>query len=736
MVGNQRITAESVAAIVNIKPGAPFDAAAGDRAVRTLMATGNFSDARIDRKGGRIVVSVQENPTVNAVGFSGNTALDAAKLGAVVQLKARGIYSPARAQADIERMRGLYKKLGRVTTVIKAKTTAQSENRVDVVFEVSEGDVRKVLRIGFAGNRAFRDAQLRDVIATTESSWLDILRDSSLFDADRIEVDRAMLARYYHGHGYPDARITARAPQLDAGGHGYVLAFDIEEGERFVLKAARIENAATGGARLPDLTAQMVGDGGKAFSADHVEKSIERMTGVLADAGLGSLKVVPRYERDAAAGTIAVTYRVEDGPRLTIERIDITGNAATNERVIRRELRLAEGGLFNAIMMGRDQARLMRLGLFKSVDIVPRKGSAPDRVVLDVRVAEQDTRELSYGVGYSTVQGITGDVTYTESNFLGNGQTVRVKAAASEIGYSGEIGFTEPHILDTPVAGGFDLFYRDTDSSATSSYKSTKAGGDVRLGYAISDNLTAGANYTLTRNQIYDVGPAASAVIKDAVGYPATTQSTYYTSSIGYSLTWDDRNARKLPTSGTYVSLAQDFAGLGGDSQFVRQVAEARVYYTVADQVTLVGRAVAGDITGWGGQDVRLLDLFYKGGDIVRGFAPSGIGPRDTSSANQDALGGKRYVAATAEARAPIPLVPDSAGLKAAVFADAGSLWGTTAAASTSGVAGSSASLRTSVGAGVIWDSPLGAFRVDYAVPLAKQAFDKTQPLSFGLVPY
>ncbi len=736
VTGNHRTTVESITSMLQLPPGKRLDEAASDRAVRALMATGNFSDVRIDRRGNGVLVTVVENPTVNQVTYEGNKAVDTTKLKDVVQLKIRGIYSTARANADVERIRDLYKKQGRVATVITAKTAPLTENRVDVTFQVKEADVRKVLSISFNGARAFTPSQLRDAIATTESSWLDILRDSATYDTDRLELDQTLLRRYYQTHGYPDVRITAPPPQLDPEGKGYKIVFDIDEGDRFTLTSGRVEKVAEG--TLPDLSSSLTGKDGEAFNTEHVDKTVEQMSSKLADAGHASMRVVPKLTRDTARHTIGVTYRIEEGPHVSVERIDITGNAYTKQHVIRRELKLVEGGPFNAVLLKRDKARLMRLGFFKSVEIIPRPGSGPDRLILEVAVVEQENRELSYGIGYSSVQGITGDVSFTENNFMGNGQTVRVKVAASEVGYSGELGFTEPHILDSPVAGGFDLFYRDTDSSAYSSFKSAKAGGDIRLGYAITDNLSAGTNYTFTRNQIYDVGPAASTVIKDAVpGYPATTASTYYTSSIGYSLTWDDRNAKKLPTSGSYFSLAQDFAGLGGDARFIRQVADGRVYYTVGDQVTLVGRAVAGDITGWGGQEVRLLDLFYRGGETVRGFAASGIGPRDTLSANQDALGGTHYIATTAEARAPIPFVPESAGLKAAVFADAGSLWGTTAtAAATPGVTGASPTLRTSVGAGIVWDSPLGAFRVDYAVPLMKQAFDKTQPLSFGLAPY
>jgi outer membrane protein insertion porin family len=355
-----------------------------------------------------------------------------------------------------------------------------------------------------------------------------------------------------------------------------------------------------------------------------------------------------------------------------------------------------------------------------------------------VEVVEDDTRNLSFGVGYSTSEGIVGDVSVIERNLLGNGQSLRVKLSGSATRLQAELGFTEPHLLGSNFAGGFDLFYKDINYTTQASYKAQKIGGDLRLGYQISDEWSTGVNYTFTRNTIYDVGANASAAIKEAVpGFPDTASSTYYTSSVGYSLAYDTRDNKKRPTEGVYYTLSQDLAGVGGDVRYLRSVGEARGYYPVSDQVTAVGRTTGGVIAGWGGQDVRLLDLFYRGGESVRGFAVAGIGPRDTLSANQDALGGRMYFTTTAELLFQLPGVPQDIGLRGAVFADAGSLWGVNStAASLPGLAGSALAPRASVGMGLAWDSPLGALRVDYAYPIVKQPYDKTQALSFGLMPF
>jgi outer membrane protein insertion porin family len=321
---------------------------------------------------------------------------------------------------------------------------------------------------------------------------------------------------------------------------------------------------------------------------------------------------------------------------------------------------------------------------------------------------------------------------------FGGGQSLRLRLSGSLVRLQADLGFTEPHFLGTNMAAGFDLFYKDVDYTKQASYMSQRIGGDLRLRYPISDEWSAGVNYTFARNKLYNVGDDASIAIKEAVpGWPNSTSTTYYTSSVGYSLAYDTRDNKKRPTSGVYYTIAQDLAGVGGDVRYIRSVGELRAYYPVTDEITAVGRATGGVIGGWGGQDVRLLDLFYKGSETVRGFATAGIGPRDVLSANQDALGGRMFYSSTAELLFQLPGVPQDIGLRGAVFADAGSLWGVNGtAAALPGLAGNTAAPRASVGIGLAWDSPIGALRADYAVPLVKQPADKTQPFSFGLMPF
>ncbi len=735
--GATRISRETILEQIQFKTGDRYDAAKSEKALHALYASGLYKDVRIDRKGTVVVIAVVENPIVAAVAFSGNKDVKSEVLTPLVKLKAGTPYTDARAHTDALSLRAHYRREGRMSTEVTPEATPKPDGKVDVTFEIGEGKVNRVSSIDFEGNSAFKSAELEAVIRTARSSWLDIIKSDSVYAADRLELDSELLRRHYMMHGYPEVKITKAEGALDAAGSGYAVKFAIDEGDRFDFGAVTLDSAIVG-VDVAALKALIGAREGEPYNAEAIDKSTEAISLALWEAGRQFARAVPKFAPDRKRHLWPVAYRVEDGPHIIIERLEITGNTRTNDEVIRRELHLKEGGAFNPLMLAHDRARVKGLGFFKSVAMETKPGSAKDKVVVSIAVEEDNTQELSFGAGYSSAQGIIGDIALEDKNLFGTGRSAKIKIAGSMVKLQAEIGFTDPHLLGSNVVGGFDIFYRDYDVTEQSSYKSQKIGGDLRAAYALSDTVTGSLNYTFSQNKIFDVGANASAAIKEAVpGFPAATSNTYYTSSIGYALAYDTRNARKLPTSGSYFQLAQDFAGVGGDVRYVKSTLDARQYYTVADNVTFVARAAAGNISGWGGQDVRLLDMFNMGGETVRGFAPAGIGPRDTLSTNRDALGGTNYFSTTAEMRFGLPLVPDGIGLRGAIFADAGSLFGTSANVSRlPGIAGTASSLRASVGAGLIWDSPVGPLRADYAFPLAKQAFDKTRSWGFGIATY
>ena len=737
IAGNRTVAAEAIRSHVKLGTANAYTPAQGDEAIKSLFSTGFFADVRIERRGSTLLIHVTENPVIAGVAFEGNANADKSKLLPLIQLQPRARYSPAKAHADALKVRDFYRSQGRLKTEVDPKATNRADGLVDIVFAVTEGEVTQVDSINFAGNRAFSERQLRDVITTSQSGWFDILKAAAFYDPERIEHDRDLVRRFYLKNGFPDARVVAADAEKNTQGTGYSITFRIEEGEHYTFGPATVASKI-GKVDPVALQTNIMMKPGSAYNAEQVEKSVERMTLALSDQGHASanIRVVPK--RDATSRTITMAIDVEDGPAIYVERIDIIGNRQTKDFVIRRQLRFTEGNPVNAVILERGRKRVQALGFFKTVALKKKPGSSPDRVVVTIEVVEDDTRNFSLGVGYSTSEGIVGDVGVAERNLFGNGQSLRLKLGGSATRFQAELGFTEPQLLGSNFAGGFDLFYKDLDYTRQASYKAQKIGGSLRMGYQISDDWSAGVNYTFTRNTIYDVGTSASAAIKEAIpGFPDTTSSTYNTSSVGYSLGYDTRDNKRRPTEGVFYTLSQDLAGVGGDVRYVRSVGEARGYHAVSDEVTAVGRVTGGTITGWGDQDVRLLDLFHRGSESVRGFATAGIGPRDILSPNQDALGGRMYFATTAELLFGLPGVPKDIGLRGAVFADAGSLWGVNStAASLPGLAGNALAPRASVGVGLAWDSPLGALRVDYAYPILKQSYDKTQALSFGLMPY
>ncbi|MCB1509541.1 MAG: outer membrane protein assembly factor BamA [Hyphomicrobiaceae bacterium] len=725
VVGNRRVEPETVRSYLAFAVGDAYDASKVNASLRALYGTGLFSDVRIDRSGTTVVVTVVENPVVAKVAFEGNSEIDTKTLQAEVRLKSRSIYTRAKALADAQRILDVYRRQGRYAATVEPKIIQLSQNRVNLVFEIREGTATKVVAINFVGNRAFSDSQLRDIITTAQAGWLDFLKGQSVYDPDRLRLDRELVRQYYLKNGYADAKVLSATAELDRDGTGFFLTFTIDEGPRYRFGSVRIESTLPE-LRPASLQPVMLTIPGGRFNASYIDKTVEKLTLAVSRQGFAFARVRPRADRDPVAKVINLTYIVDEGPRVYIERIDVSGNTRTKDRVIRREFRLVEGDAYNPLMVEQATKRLKRLGFFKKVQVGRRPGSASDRVIIMVQVVEQPTGELAFGGGYSTTEGVIGDISITERNLLGNGQFLRLKLSGSSSRTQVDLSFTEPRFLDQNLAAGFDLFHKDVDLIRQSSYKSRRSGGTVRLGFPLSEHLWVNTNYTLAYDDIYEVSDVASRAIKDAAKDGAT-----FKSSIGGSIAYDRRNHPRTPNEGYYLMASTEFAGVGGDVQFIRVQAEGRYYYPIAPKITFVARAIGGHIESWGGKDVRLLELYYKGGETIRGFAKSGLGPRDVDTG--DALGGKTFWATTAEVRFPLPLVSEQLGMGGAVFADAGSLFGASERASLSGARiFDDASIRASAGVSLLWNSPLGPLRLDYAFPLMREKYDDVQRLRFG----
>ncbi len=739
VTGNQRIEAETVKHYLTLHAGQRYDAGKADESVKALFATGLFRDVHIKLEGSAVVVDVAEALLIRNVAFEGAKEVTSDTLAKEVQLKASGLYTAARAKSDVQRIVEVYRRQGYFGAQVEAKIIELDHNRVDLVYEIREGAVTKVAGINFLGNASFSDAELRGAITTTESGLLDFLKPTSIYDPDRLNLDRELLRRFYLKNGFADMRVISAGADADQDKKGFFLTFVIEEGPRYTFGSIDVE-VTLRPLNAEDLQKRVVGNPGDIYNADLIEKSVEALTAAAAERGEPFGQIRPRIDRDAKTRTISVVYTVERGKREYIERIDFTGNVVTRDEVIRREFRIAEGDAYNKAMVERAKQRLMKTGFFKEVKITKENGSAPDRTVLNVAVQEQQTGELSFAAGYSTSAGIIGDVTYTERNLMGTGQYLQVKLEGALSGTEGlTVSWTEPRFMDRNLSFGVDAFIKNADYTETAGYtvagyEDFRVGGALRFGVPITDEFSVGFNYTLMLDDVYNLDPNASLAVKQIAGDAVI-------SSVGYNLIYDTRDNKKKPTRGFYFKETQDFAGAGGDVNYIRSTAEMRAYYPVSQEITLAARTTGGAIMGWGGQGVRVVDAFYKGGETIPGFQPAGLGPRD--AATGDALGATTFYSATTELRFPLPFLPQDLGLSGAVYTAAGSAFGTdaqkfaaayaTAHGTTNNlVISDSSALRSSVGASIIWDSPVGPLRADYSYVTSKAASDKTQAFGFG----
>ncbi|MEK0081635.1 outer membrane protein assembly factor BamA [Benzoatithermus flavus] len=718
--GNQRIEPSTVESYLAVRPGDPFDPQKLDESLKSLFATGLFDDVSLDRQGDTLVVKVVENPIINRIAFEGNKRLDDKTLEAEIQLRPRVVYTRARVQNAVNRILELYRRNGRYAAKVEPKIIELDQNRVDLVFEISEGPVTRVGGIAFIGNEKFSDSTLRGVVQTKESAWYRFFTSDDTYDPDRLSFDQELLRRFYYARGYADFQVVSAVAELTPDGQEFFITFTVEEGPQY--KFGKIDIDTTLRDLSPDQLRQFVETrSGEIYNADQIEATIQKLTDEVGRLGYAFVNIDPKVTKHRDDLTIDLTYAINEGPRVYVERIDIEGNVRTLDEVIRREFRLAEGDAFNTALLRRSQQRLRNLGFFETVDIKTEPGSAPDKIVIKTKVTERSTGELSFGAGYSTQDGVLGDVRLRERNLLGRGQDLTANFTVSQRRQNIEFSFTEPYFLERDLAAGFDIFRSRTDFQSEASFDETSTGGTLRLGYPLTENLRHAVRYTYRVDDIHNVDRDASIFIRQEEGGRST-------SLVGQTFTYDRRDVRFLPSEGYYLRLDQDVAGLGGDNRFLRHEGRADFYYPFFPDVVLNLGASAGYIFGFGGEDVHLANRFFIGGNTLRGFRFGGIGPRDKET--DDKLGGNLYYVGTAELRFPLGL-PSELRIFGRTFVDAGTLEDIDVSGPT---LDENKGLRASAGVGLSWLSPLGPLSIDVSQPFLKQSHDETEVfrLSFG----
>ncbi|MFO1068270.1 MAG: outer membrane protein assembly factor BamA [Geminicoccaceae bacterium] len=718
--GNERIETATVESYLTVRPGEVATPEAIDQSLKNLFATGLFDDVQITREGERLLVRIVENPIINQIAFEGNRKLDDKTLEAEIQLRPRVVYTKARVQNAVNRILELYRRSGRFGASVEPKIIELDQNRVDLVFEIDEGPVTRVGGITFIGNETYSDSTLRGVIQTKESAWYRFLSNDDAYDPDRVNFDQELLRRFYLARGYAEFSVVSAVAELTPDGQDFFITFTIDEGPRFDFGSVTIESQLKD-LSVEELTPLLEAREGNTFNADEVEATVQALTDRTGELGYAFAQVEPRTQINREALTVDVVFQIQQGPRVYVERIDIRGNVRTLDSVIRREFRLAEGDAFNTVLLRRSEQRIRNLGYFETVELRTQQGSAPDKVVIDLRVTEKSTGELSFGAGFSTSDGVLGDVRLTERNLLGRGQTITANFTLSQRRQEIDFAFTEPYFLGYDLAAGVDLFWRETDFQSEASYNEMSRGGTLRASYPLTEFWRHSVRYTLRQDDIQDVDDDASVFIKEEAG-------ERWTSLVGQTFTYDRRDTRFLPSEGYLFQIDQDVAGLGGDNRFVRHDARSEYYYSIRkDWVVNLG-ASAGYIHGIGGEEVHLDNRFFLGGPRLHGFSTAGVGPRDRDTG--DALGGNLYYLGNVGLRFPLGL-PEELRIFGRTFVDAGTLYEIDVSGPT---LVDDDKLRVGAGIGLSWLSPLGPLSVDISQALLKNEYDKTEMfrVSFG----
>lgn len=721
--GAQRIEPATVQSYMVIAAGDRFETENMDRSIKTLFATGLFADVTMRREGDTLVVAVRENPIVNRVAFEGNRAIGDDVLRGEIQTRPRTVFTRTLAMTDRQRLLDVYARRGRYAAAIEPKIIELDQNRVDVVFEIVEGESTLIRRINFVGNRAFSESELRDVVASRESAWWRFLSTADQYDPERLGFDRELVRRFYLRNGFADVEIKGAVAELSEDRTTFFLTFMIEEGERYrvgkVDVDSRVRNLAA-----ETLMGAITFKAGEWYAADEIEATTSALELAVQNAGYAFAEIRPRFQRNRDTRTVDVTFEVAEGPRVHVERIDIVGNVRTKDKVIRREVRIAEGDAYNAARVRRSRQRIQDLNYFAKVDVQTAEGSAPDRAVLTVEVEERPTGELTVGGGYGTDVGVLATVGLRERNLAGTGLEARAEVTIAQLRSQIDLSLTDPYFLDRNLVAGIDLFYITRNNQDIAGFDERRAGIVFRIGYAINEHLRQNWSYSLVRREITNVDSLASIYIRDQAG--ETTNSM-----VSQVLTYDRRDSRIDPTDGYLLRLSTDLAGLGGDTGYFRPRIEG-IYYqplaflTGSRQWTLSVRGSSGYLAQFGEVE-RIIDNFFLGGDNLRGFRIGGVGPRDLRT--NDALGGRLIWTQSTEVRFPMPFLSPETGVFGRTFVDLGDL-------RDSGFSGpgvvNNGGPRASVGIGITWRSPFGVVNVDLAQAVVKEDYDRTEVFRFG----
>lgn len=742
--GNQRVEANTVASYLLFARGDPYNEERIDLSVKTLYATGLFADVAIDPRDGNVLISVVENPIINRVILEGNKALKTDKITDEIEAEPRSIFTRSNVQADVQRIIELYRQSGRFAAIVTPKVVQQPQNRVDLIFEINEGPVTGVKRINFIGNNEFSDRRLRGEIVTAESLWYKFFSSNDNYDPGRLEFDREQIREFYTDRGFADFRVVSAVAELTPDQEDFFITFTLDEGDEYTWGDISVETELE--ELNEDFLLRLIPiEEGEIYRSSIVEDTIDTLTFAAGASGYAFVDIQPNIRRNRDTKTVDLTFNITEGPRVYIERIDIVGNTQTLDNVIRRELELVEGDAFNRILLDRSRNNVRRLRFFEEVEITETQGSSPDRAVVEVKVKEQPTGELSFSAGFSSADAFLVDLSITQRNLRGRGQLMRFVIRASSTRREIDLRFTEPRFLGRNLAAGIEIFDVTLDFLDEAGFRQSRTGGQISFGFPLTEYTSLSARYSLRSEDIEVPRLDCRAELANPVQSSNTNlclqEGGRISSIFGYTFAWDRRNDPITPTGGFDFRFSQDLAGIGGDVKYLRSDVRANIYKGIIGDVIGSLALSGGYITGWGGESVQINDRYFKGLNEFRGYDNAGIGPRilvtNTTTGETrrgNALGGNAFGLATAEVSFPVG-IPNLLG---SLWAEAGTvglldeefIFSTTSGTLRTEVI-DDLSIRGMVGASVFWESPFGPIRFDFTKPLRQFDYDERESFQF-----
>jgi len=719
--GNLRVDPASILRFAGIRRGQEVSAAQLNDAYQRIVGSGLFESVTIEPAGSTLVISVQEFPTINVISFEGNKRLKDDKLAEMIQSQPRRVYSPSQAEADAAVIAAAYEQEGRITAIVDPRIIRRSENRVDLVFEIQEGNVVEVERLNFVGNRNYSDRRLREVLETKQAGLLRTFIPSDTFIADRIDLDKQLLRDFYASRGYVDFEVLDATAELTRERDGFFVTFTVQEGQSFKVGTVNTVSEIEG-VDAAEFASVVKLRPGVTYSPSIIQTNVTRMENLALKKGLNFVRIDPRITRNERTLTLDVEFVIVRGERIFVERIDIEGNTTTLDQVIRRQFRTVEGDPFTPSEIRQSAERIRALGFFEEQSIVveTKPGTNPDQVLVNVDVVEAPTGQLSLGASYGASTGVAFTVGFKETNFLGRGQTFGLAISAGSDEANSSLVFIEPSFLGRDLSFNFQAYYNETNY-ASAYYNTREVGVSPGIEFPFGDNGSLELAYELSEDNMYDVAVGSSIILKNEEALGALTNSI-----LSYTYTYDTRVNGLDPLSGILLSFGQEFSGFGGDTSYIYTFAQAIGERSVwNEEVTLSASLTAGAINMLDGQTSRVTNRFF-GNNYIRGFERNGQGPRDLTAVNQDALGGNFLTALQLEADFPLGL-PEEYGLSGGVFLDMGSVWGLNDTNGTGGPVDDSFHLRSSIGLSIFWTTPLGPLRFNFAQAIAKQDYDVEQ---------